>query len=285
VRQQYEESPYPRWVKLDGGVTPVSIEQHLREMMPTAAFAPLGKTDGIEGLVAGCGTGRFAIWLTRRLIGTRFLAVDLSLSSLCFAKRMAPRAVAERIDFAQGDILKLGALGRSFDVIDASGVLHHMADPYEGWRILLTLLQPGGFMHVCLYSERGRGDVVEARRFIADHRYSTSTADIRRFRQDLLETPMRGLTRFNDFFSTSDCRDMLFHVQESRTTIPELKARIAAFGLKFIGFTFNRVAQAQHQALFAARGWSLGDLDRWHALELEQPDTFSGMYDLWLQKP
>jgi len=285
VRQQYEENPYPRWVKLDGDLKPGPVEAYLREMFPTAAFSPLAKSEAIEVLVAGCGTGRFTTWLARRLTGTRFLAVDLSLSSLCFAKRMTPPAVADRIDYAQGDILKLDGLGRSFDVIDASGVLHHMADPYEGWRILLKLLRPSGFMHVCLYSERGRGDVVKAREFIAAHGYSTSPADIRRCRQDLLDTPMRELVRFNDFFSTSDCRDLLFHVQESRTTIPELKQHIAAFGLNFIGFAFNRILSQQYQALFASRGWSLADLDRWHALELERPDTFSGMYELWLQKP
>jgi hypothetical protein len=26
------------------------------------------------------------------------------------------------------------------------------------------------------------------------------------------------------------------------------------------------------------------DLDRWHALETEKPDTFAGMYQFWVQK-
>jgi hypothetical protein len=26
------------------------------------------------------------------------------------------------------------------------------------------------------------------------------------------------------------------------------------------------------------------DLDRWHALESERPDTFAGMYQFWVQK-
>jgi hypothetical protein len=29
---------------------------------------------------------------------------------------------------------------------------------------------------------------------------------------------------------------------------------------------------------------SLRDLDRWHRLETEKPDTFAGMYQFWLQK-
>ena len=92
------------------------------------------------------------------------LAVDLSLSSLCYAKRKTPAPFADRIEYAQGDILELGAIGRSFDLIDCAGVLHHMADPLEGWRVLLTLLRPGGIMHLGFYSELGRRDVVDGAR-------------------------------------------------------------------------------------------------------------------------
>jgi hypothetical protein len=28
----------------------------------------------------------------------------------------------------------------------------------------------------------------------------------------------------------------------------------------------------------------LTDLDRWHAIETRYPDTFSGMYQFWVQK-
>ena len=92
-------------------------------------------------------------------------------------------------------------------MIDASGVLHHMADPFAGWRILLSLLRPGGLMHLGFYSELGRRDVVAARAFIAERGYGSTPADIRRCRQDLLDTPLRSVARFIDFFSTSECRD------------------------------------------------------------------------------
>ena len=284
VRQQYEENPYPRWVHCSGGVEPISIDRYLRDMSPTAAFTPLAKTEALDVLVAGCGTGWHTIASAQRYQNTRVLAVDLSLSSLCYAKRKTPAPLYERISYAQGDILKLGTIGRSFDVVDAGGVLHHMSDPQAGWRILLDLLRPGGFMHVGLYSELGRRDVVAARAFIAERGYASTAADIRRCRQDLLETPLRSVARFHDFFSTSECRDLLFHVQESRMTIADIKAFIAGHGLKFIGFEFDEAVLQQYRALFAQNGWSMSDLDRWHAVETKYPDTFSGMYQLWLQK-
>jgi 2-polyprenyl-3-methyl-5-hydroxy-6-metoxy-1,4-benzoquinol methylase len=285
VRQQYEENPYPRWVRAAGQVAPVSIDRYLREQFPTGAFTPLNKTKNLDVLVAGCGTGQIAIASAQKYLGARVLAIDLSLSSLCYAKRGTPRDVAPRIEYAQADILGLASLARSFDVIDSSGVLHHMADPFEGWRILLTLLRPGGLMHLGLYSEAGRRDVWAARKFIADRGFGSTPDEIRRCRQELLETPLANVTRFTDFFTTSECRDLLFHVQEARLSIPMLKAFITNHGLKFLGFEFGLPALQRYRGQFTSSGWAWTDLDCWHAFEAENPDTFSGMYQFWIQKP
>ncbi len=174
----------------------------------------------------------------------RVLAIDLSLSSLCYAKRKTPPDVADRIEYAQADILKLGTLDRSFDMIDSSGVLHHMADPLAAWGTLLTLLRPHGFMRVALYSQIGRREINAARAFIAERGYRSTSDDIRRCRQDLLNSPFKGVATAGDFFSISECRDLLFHVQEQQLTIPEIKSFIAEHGLTFIGFEFEPPAAA-----------------------------------------
>jgi 2-polyprenyl-3-methyl-5-hydroxy-6-metoxy-1,4-benzoquinol methylase len=283
VRQQYEENPYPRWVRAAGQVVPASINQYLRQQFPSSAFTPLIK-ENLDLLVAGCGTGQVAIASAQKFLGARVLAVDLSMTSLSYAKRRTPADVADRIEYGQADILKLASLERTFDVIDSSGVLHHMAEPFEGWRILLTLLRPGGLMHVGLYSEAGRGDVWAARKFITDNGFGTTPDEIRRCRQELLETQLASLTRFTDFFTTSECRDLLFHVQEARVSIPMLKDFITNHGLRFLGFEFWSSVLQQYRSRFASSGWAWTDLDRWHAFESEKPDLFSGMYQFWIQK-
>ena len=285
VRRQYEENPYPRWVHAAGQIVPASIDQYLREQFPTGAFTPLNKTTTLDVLIAGCGTGQIAVASAQKYLGARVLAIDLSLGSLCYAKRSTPGDVAPHIEYAQADILRLASLDRNFDVINSSGVLHHMADPFEGWRILLSLLRPGGLMHLGLYSEAGRRDVWAARKLIAERGFKSTPDEIRRCRQELLETPLASVTRFTDFFTTSECRDLLFHVQEARLNIPMLKAFIAKHGLKFLGFEFGLPALQQYRNHFASSGWAWTDLDRWHAFEAENPDTFSGMYQFWIQKP
>jgi SAM-dependent methyltransferase len=283
VRGQYEENPYPRWVHAALAGQPIALDEHLRNQFPSAPFRPLGNPDGIDILVAGCGTGRHPIEVAHKYKVARILAVDLSLSSLCYAKRKTPAAAANKIEYGQADILKLESIGRSFDLVDASGVLHHLSDVKAGWRILLKLLRPGGFMRVGLYSKLARRGIVAARTFARERGYRPTADEIRRCRQDLLDTPLKDVARAGDFFSTSECRDLLFHVQEHRLTIPEIKSFIAENGLMFIGFEFApRMMQYYRDLLGGDR--FLRDLDRWHRLETEKPDTFAGMYQFWLQK-
>ncbi len=63
------------------------------------------------------------------------------------------------IEYAQADILELGSLDRRFDLIESIGVLHHLADPFAGWRVLLSLLRPGGVMKLGFYSAVARRDL------------------------------------------------------------------------------------------------------------------------------
>ena len=123
-----------------------------------------------------------------------------------------------------------------------------------------------------------------ARAFLAERKFDSTPDDRRRCRQELLATPLASVTRFTDFFTTSECRDLLFHVHESRVTIPVIKDFIRENGLTFVGFEFDLPVLMRYRARFAAAGWSLADLDRWQEVETKYLDTFSGMYQFWVQK-
>jgi 2-polyprenyl-3-methyl-5-hydroxy-6-metoxy-1,4-benzoquinol methylase len=287
VRTQYEEMPYPRWVQAAQFGAPVTIDQHLRAQFRLATLRPLNRTDRLDILVAGCGTGAHPIETARRYAGAQVLAVDLSLTSLSYARRMTRRLGLTNIDYAQADILKLGADDRSFDVIEAVGVLHHLGDPLAGWRALISLLRPGGLMLLGLYSKFARREITLAREFIAQRGFGHSADDIRRCRQELMAlddtAPLKQVTRFGDFYTTSTCRDLIFHVQEHQFSIPDIKAFLTAHGLTFIGFVVDPVVQQLYRSRFAGDA-AMTDLDGWHALEQENPPTFAGMYQFWVQK-
>ena len=87
-------------------------------------------------LIAGCGTGAQLINIIS-YENANILAVDLSLSSLAYAKRKIEEIGYKKIEFLQGDILNLKKLNRKFDIIECMGVLHHMKEPMKGLKILL----------------------------------------------------------------------------------------------------------------------------------------------------
>jgi SAM-dependent methyltransferase len=286
VQAQYDENPYPRWIMTAPAGQPIAIDDDIRRKFPLAPYRPRGAAETLDILVAGCGTGAHPIETCQRYAGARVLALDLSRTSLAYAARKT-RALALPIEYAQADILALGGLGRSFDVIEASGSLQCLADPAAGWRVLLGLLEPGGLMLLGLYSRRARADINAARAHIAQRGYGGTADGIRRFRQDAMAwadgTPGKSATRLGDFYAMSGCRDLLFHVQEYQHDLPQIAAFIAAERLAFLGFELDiRVLHA-----YAAENPddpAMIDLDRWHRFELAHPATFVGMYQFWIQK-
>jgi tetratricopeptide (TPR) repeat protein/SAM-dependent methyltransferase len=284
VRQQYEENPYPRWAQADPPGEPLRFDQYLRRRLPAAVFQNVGKPD-IDILIAGCGTGQHAIETAQRFVGASVLAVDLSLASLAYAKRKTVALGRSNVEYGQADILKLGALGRTFDLIESSGVLHHLGDPLAGWNVLLSLLRPGGFMMIGLYSEIARAAIVRTRAFIAEQGYGATARDIRRCRQALIASgrEFSNVIASVDFFSTSGCRDLLFHVQEHRFSIPEIARFIAQNGLAFVGFDLDHFTLQRYIAKFP-HDTAMSDLASWEMFERANPSTFSGMYQFWVQK-
>ncbi|MFZ0102689.1 MAG: methyltransferase domain-containing protein, partial [Pseudolabrys sp.] len=97
VRHQYEQNPYPRWTKLP----------------------PVGRRDPkeMDVLIAGCGTGKHIFDVAVQNPKARVLAIDISVASLAYAKRKVREERLVNIEFAQADILELGAIGRVFDHI------------------------------------------------------------------------------------------------------------------------------------------------------------------------
>ena len=288
VRGQYEESPYPRWVKVPMREQSLRFNDELRRALPFAPFTPMPDDSAPEVLIAGCGTGLHSILTAQRFRGARVLAIDLSLSSISYAKRKTREMGITNIEYAQADILKLGDIGRTFDIIESGGVLHHLADPFKGWRILLSRLRPGGFMSLGFYSELARRHVVKAREFIAARGYASTPDDIRRLRQDLIVKEMsvelQWLSRMSDFYSTSDCRDLLFHVQEHRITLGQLESFLAECGLQFIGFHLDPRVLHQYRTRFTDDPNGT-NLHYWARFEADNPDTFVEMYQFWIQRP
>ena len=281
VMHQYAENPYPRWT-----VNPHAALVGDRKMARIAATDDDFHADK-EILIAGCGSGQHVFDVVENFPGARVLAVDISRPSLAYARRKTREEGLRKVEYAQADILRLATIGRSFDRIEAVGVLHHLAEPEIGWRILLALLRPQGEMRIGLYSEAARRSVVEARAFIAARGYRPVREDIRKCRQEILrEKDQRSwklVTETADFYSMSGCRDLLFNVMEHRFTIPRIRTFLDEQHLTFLGFDaeswVTQKFQRQHPSPAA-----LTDLNKWHTFEMDNPQTFRHMYIFTVRK-
>ena len=110
------------------------------------------------------------------------------------------------MDYVHADILNLANLGKEFDIIECVGVLHHMLDPMAGWKVLTSLLKPGGLMRIGLYSELARQDIISMRDEIRLLGLGTSEAEMREFRRVIINSSNQSqqqLTKLQDFFSLS----------------------------------------------------------------------------------
>jgi len=285
VRVQYEENPYPRWIKLGIPIKAQSISEvcakidlHLHSESIKNVIAP-------AILIAGCGTGQHSIGTASRFSDCQVTAVDLSLASLAYAKRKTTELGITNLEYLQADILRLDQLEQKFDIIESVGVLHHMDEPMAGWRVLTDLLKPGGLMRIGLYSELARQYIVGVRKEITLLGVGTSESEIREFRRSLAESNDENhqrLTKGVDFFSLSTLRDLIFHVQEHRFTLPQIKKCLDELGLKFCGFE-NKDAISNFRELHGEEA-DFYDLALWHQYEESNPRAFIGMYQFWCQK-
>ena len=272
VQEQYEQNPYPRWVNLQLPPFPKTISTITKELNLRISNLDIDKVDTPQILIAGCGTGEHSIATASMFKNCDVLAIDLSLSSLAYAKRKTEELGISNIEYMQADILDLKILNRKFDIIECNGVLHHMDDPMAGWKVLTDCLKIEGLMKIGLYSELARSGVVKIQNEIEKLNIESSYSAMKSFRNKIInskEEHHKWIAMVSDFYSMSTLQDLLFHVQERRFTIPQIDASLTQLGLVFCGFENKK---------------SLYDLEKWDTFEKENPRTFVTMYQFWCQK-
>jgi SAM-dependent methyltransferase len=287
VQRQYEKNPYPRW-------RAVQTFEAGRYPDYLASFFEARELRFLKGpfdvLVAGCGTGCQAVSAALDYgPAARIVGLDLSDASLGYAAMMAERLGATNTRFVQGDITRVGSFEPSwagrFQVVECSGVLHHMADPFGAWRGLLPCLAPGGIMLVGLYSRLARRDLPALRALPDCPGPDCDDDTLRTWRRRLIDRPP-GATgerylKARDTFTTSGFRDFFLHVNEKPTSLDEIAAFLDANDLAFRGFVTVPFEVLAHR--FPGQTWP-GPLGRWAELEAERPDLFLGMYQFWASR-
>ena len=140
-------------------------------------------------------------------------------------------------------------------------------------------------MKIGLYSEMARQHIVEMRQEIRKAGIGSSDVAMKSFRARVMASDLKHHKRIlnsSDFYSLSELKDLLFHVQEHPFTIPQIRECLSKLGLKFCGFEADQIV-----AHFKLTNTSTGDpyeLQKWQAYEETNPGVFIGMYQFWCQK-
>lgn len=99
---------------------------------------------------AGCGKGRYTRFMAPHV--GRMVALDASDATAVAARNMASLA---NVAVVRADLRDIPFEESAFDLVSSIGVLHHLADPHDGFLRLTRLLAPGGTMFLYLYSRSG----------------------------------------------------------------------------------------------------------------------------------
>ena len=285
VRKQYEEHPYPRWRYTNKNLSSNFLFVLNNEIRPNKIEIDNIDFNNPNILIAGCGTGKHII-SAQTYLNANILGVDLSLSSLAYAKRKTVELGLKNIEFLHTDILQLKNLKKKFDIIECVGTLHHMKDPLKGLKVLIDILEPHGFLKLGLYSKLARQHLIKIKELIKKRKIKNSTEDIRNFRKLIFKEKDNQLFQKvfynNDFYSTSMARDLIFHVQEHCFTIPEISNILKKLNLEFLGFR-NPLVKNKFSKAFPNDRKNIS-FENWNNFELNNQDAFADMYQFWVRK-
>jgi SAM-dependent methyltransferase len=188
---------------------------------------PTGPSRGNqEILIAGCGTSQAARYALREP-NAHVTAIDISETSINHTRKLQRRYNLRNLELHQMPIEHVAELGRSFDLIVCTGVLHHLHDPVLGLRTLRAVLEPEGAMHLMVYARYGRAGIYMMQDYCRLLSIGTSEKDLENLAATLHALPgnhpMSDLLRTGKDFQQRDAMaDALLHPQDRAYSVPEL---------------------------------------------------------------
>lgn len=237
VQAFYERMPYPAPL--------ASLDEH-RDLYKNpkrrpAQFHLMWPTEplreNLEILVAGCGTSQAARYALREP-NARVTGIDISETSLRHTGELQQKYDLKNLELHQLPVERVGELGRTFDQIVCTGVLHHLPDPDLGLRALRDALNPQGAMHLMVYAAYGRAGIYMIKEYCQLLGITSSDQDLSELGATLRALPgdhplalaMQGAF---DFGNPDAVADALLHPIDRAYTVPELYDLLERCGMSF----------------------------------------------------
>jgi SAM-dependent methyltransferase len=230
-------------------------------------------TPDMKVLVAGCGTSQAAV-LAYTNPSAHVVAIDVSQTSLEHHRHLKTRYGLNNLDLHLMPIEQAGELRGDFDLIVSTGVLHHLADPDAGARVLGELLNDDGVLALMLYARYGRLGVEMLQSVFRELGLRQDEASITVVRQALdslpPDHPVRGyLTRAPDLGFDAGLVDTFLHGRDRSYTVHDCLDLVSSAGLTFQEWFLKSPYEPNglHDNAFVAAVSALPDAARWSAME------------------
>lgn len=143
----YLQHPYPSYTAAERrAIFPAELARY--RYLGLEAFLPDARMIDV-----GCGTGHRVMPMAQHFGVREYVGFDHSTSSLNVARALAAELKFPNATLAEGDLFALPYPDDSFDVVISQGVLHHTSDPLRGFRELVRVCKPRGFVAIYLYNK------------------------------------------------------------------------------------------------------------------------------------
>lgn len=238
---------------------------------------PRGRLSGpLNILVAGCGTIQ-AAYTAYMNPDDQVVGLDLSEASLAHERYLQERHGLANLKLFKGDLLEVGQLDRTFDVILCTGVLHHMAHPAAGLSALRQVLAPDGVMVLMLYGQTIRTGVYMLQDGFRRMGIQQTPEGVAQVRRILAELPSRHYAQdyiraAEELKDDSAIVDTFLHPQDRAYTVPQILELVEGCGLTFQNWIDNhpywRNGGWGPDSAIAAAVDPLAPREHWAAIEM-----------------
>ncbi len=209
-----------------------------RVLWPDREYKP-----DMDILIAGCGTNQASVFAFMNP-DANVVAVDISQPSLDHQQYLKDKHGLFNLELHLLPVEELPTLGRDFDLVVSTGVLHHLADPQVGMNAVAQCLRPDGAMGLMLYAKNGRIGINLLQSLFRNLGLQQNESSIALVRQTLsllpAAHPIRSyLSSARDLESDAGLVDTFLHGREHDFTVEDCIDLVTAAGLVFQGWFFK----------------------------------------------
>ncbi len=217
--------------------------------------------DTLDILIAGCGANQAAVFaFTNR--GAKVVAVDTSQPALDHQQFLKDKHGLWNLELRRLPLEEVQTLGRDFDLIVATDVLHHLPDAAAGMKALSACLRPDGALGVMLYAKYGRIGIEMLQLAFSNMGLRPDEESVQKVREIISalppEHPVHNYFKMAPVSAQSDAAlaSVFLNGRERSFTVDEALDLVDSAGLMFQGWLIN--------APYYAHDWFSpgGSLDR-----------------------